>query len=314
MKKAIVTLSCIALLSMGFNSYADSYLMHTIKNQDTYSTIGEKYDRDIEDIKEINEDIDEPLKVGELLKIKPIKPGKTISIEIDGNLIETDQPPYIENDRTFVPIRFIAQALNLEVHWDDDKEMALLKNEDTVIKLKSDSETLEINGENKLIDAPVNVYRGRTFVPVRFIAETLNCIVDWDPDNYIVKIRKVSYSEEDILWLSKIVEAEAKDESFDGKLAVANVIINRKESSQFPNTIKEVIYDNNNGYQFTPVVNGEINNNPSEDSIKASKLALEGENNIDKCLYFLNPKRSVNSWVQRNRKFYKAIENHNFYY
>lgn len=119
-------------------------------------------------------------------------------------------------------------------------------------------------------------------------------------------------NEDDLNWLSKIVQAEAGGESHEGKLAVANVIINRKKSSLFPNTIKGVIFDKNNGVQFSPTINGAIYNTPSESSKKAAKEALSGINNIGNSLYFISV-RIESSWVKENRTLYKVIEGNAFY-
>jgi len=102
-------------------------------------------------------------------------------------------------------------------------------------------------------------------------------------------------------------------EPYEGKLAVANCIINRKRNKDFPDTIKGVIFDRNWGVQYTPVANGTIYNNPSGDSIKAATAALEGTNNIGESLYFLNPRKATNNWIIKNRRFYRTIKNHDFY-
>src|SRR5690554_927926 len=71
--------------------------------------------------------------------------------------------------------------------------------------------------------------------------------------------QQVEYSEEDLEWLSKIIHSEARGESLDGQIAVAAVILNRVNSNLFPNSVKEVIFEQNNGrYQFTPAGSGSI--------------------------------------------------------
>ena len=66
-------------------------------------------------------------------------------------------------------------------------------------------------------------------------------------------------SEEDYDALLRLVEAEASGEDIKGKLLVANVVLNRVKSGAFPDTIKEVIYQRQNGRaQFSPVATGKI--------------------------------------------------------
>jgi LysM repeat protein len=324
MKKFITTMFCALALSAGAHVYADSYVMHTIEPGETYGIISKEYGQDINQLKSINKDLGETLYAGSLIKIKPLGPEKIISIKIDGKTIHMDQAPYLENDRTFVPIRFIAEALNLKVAWDEETQTAILKDDKVDIRLPLGSQIAMINDKKVVLDAPINIYKGRTFVPVRFVSEAFNCTVKWDGDNYIVDIRtknntgvfavEESYSQEDLYWLARIVNAEANGEPFEGKLAVANVVINRKNSDEYPDTIKEVIFDKKYGYQFTSVLDGTIYNTPSAESIKAAKLALEGRNNIGDALYFLNPRKSENFWIVYSKSFYKSIGLHDFYF
>jgi len=72
----------------------------------------------------------------------------------------------------------------------------------------------------------------------------------------------------------RLVEAEAGNEDMIGKIAVANVVINRVRDSRFPNTVTEVIYQ---PYQFQPVANGHINKIAPADSKEAVLRALKGE-------------------------------------
>ncbi len=319
MKKRLMTIICGLTIAMGSYAYADSYIMETIEAGDTYGTISERHAIELNILKDINKDLGDVLQEGKLIKIRPVSDDKKISIKVNGETILTDEAPYMENNRVFVPIRFIAETLGVKIAWNEESEAAILKNSNLNIKLPLGSQEVMINNDEIKLDAPINVYRGRTFVPVRFIAEAFDCTVKWDAQNYIVNIStkeksNVVKSDEDIYWLSRIVEAESKGESFEGKLAVANVIINRKNSDKFPNSIKEVVFDNQNGYiQFSPVIDGTIYNTPSEESIKAAKMALNGNNNIGNSLYFLNPDIASNLWTLYNKILYKSIGNHDFY-
>lgn len=119
-----------------------------------------------------------------------------------------------------------------------------------------------------------------------------------------------SYSEEDIEWLARIIEAEAGNQSYLGKLAVGSVVINRKNDDQFPDTVKEVIFQKG---QFTPVANGRIHKvKPSEDSFKAAKEVLKGTKDpTDGALFFYNPRIATDRWI-RTREVIKDIGQHRF--
>ncbi len=120
---------------------------------------------------------------------------------------------------------------------------------------------------------------------------------------------------DDLYWMSRIIHSEAQGESYEGKVAVGNVIMNRVSSKLFPNTIKGVVFDKQNGYtQFSPVIDGSIYNTPDEESIRAAKEVLNGARPVGDALYFLNPRKSTNFWIVKNRKLKTTIGLHDFYY
>lgn len=318
--KKIVMFLLIFMLMPSTISYADTSVMHTVQLGDTYYNISNSYNTNVNALITMNNKQDTHLFRGDLLKVGSLT--KTITLNINGNKLHPDVNPYLENNRTFVPIRSISEALNISISWDEANRSAIIKSDTHRIVLPIGSKHADVNGSIYTLDSPVQLYQNRTFVPIRFVSEILGCNVEWDGNTYTVNINQASqtfkstasYSADDLKWLSRIVEAEASGESFEGKLAVSNVVINRKNHYDFPNTIEGVIFDDQYGIQFTPVKNKTIFNNPSADSIAAAKSALEGTNNISTCLYFINPTKSPYSWVANNRAFYKEIENHAFHY
>lgn len=117
-----------------------------------------------------------------------------------------------------------------------------------------------------------------------------------------------SVDRNDLEVLSKIVHAEAKGEPYEGKVAVAEVVINRVEDENFPDTVKDVVYQDG---QFQPVVNGAINNTPSEDAIKASKEVLMSDSTSHNAMYFYNNETATDDWI-RTRKTLFIIGDHTF--
>jgi len=87
--------------------------------------------------------------------------------------------------------------------------------------------------------------------------------------------------------LATIIWCEAGNQSRTGKVAVGAVVLNRVRSAKFPNTIKEVIYQNR---QFTPVATGvfarALANGVPESCYEAARAALAGENPVGNCLFF----------------------------
>jgi N-acetylmuramoyl-L-alanine amidase len=116
----------------------------------------------------------------------------------------------------------------------------------------------------------------------------------------------VSASSSDLL--AHLVYAEARGESYKGKVAVAAVVLNRVKSSKFPNTIPGVIYQKN---AFSSVSNGQINLAPDSEAKRAALDALNGYDPTGGCLYFYNKRDIKSTWIL-SRKVKLTLGNHTF--
>ncbi len=121
------------------------------------------------------------------------------------------------------------------------------------------------------------------------------------------------YSYEDLYWLSRIISAEARGEPFIGQLAVGTVVINRTQSDYYPDTIYKVIFDKVGGTQFTPASTGSVYREPTESSVIAAKLCLEGFSLDDGILFFFNSSIAAGSWITANREYTMTVGRHDFY-
>jgi N-acetylmuramoyl-L-alanine amidase len=122
----------------------------------------------------------------------------------------------------------------------------------------------------------------------------------------------VSITNEEQDLFARLVEAEAKGESYEGKVAVATVVLNRVDSPEFPNTITGVINEVvGKAYAFSPVQNGEINNAASEEAIRAVEEALTRQDRLNDSIYFYNPEIATDTWIT-TREVVKTIGNHVF--
>jgi N-acetylmuramoyl-L-alanine amidase len=120
----------------------------------------------------------------------------------------------------------------------------------------------------------------------------------------------ISPAEKDLL--ARLVHAEAQGEPFAGKVAVATVVLNRVDHPDFPDTIKEVIYERSGGhYAFTPVQNGEINKPADYEAYRAVEEALAFRGLGNGSLFFYNPKTAKSNWL-RSKQVTIVIGNHVF--
>ena len=125
-------------------------------------------------------------------------------------------------------------------------------------------------------------------------------------------------SDEDMEALLRIVEAEAGCEDEEGKLLVANVVLNRVNHKSFPDTVTEVILQKENGVtQFSPVANGRYYRvEVSEETISAVGRALTGEDISEGALYFAARKYADSDkmkWFDENLTFLFSHGGHEFF-
>ena len=114
--------------------------------------------------------------------------GDAIRLELDGQIIETDVAPIIENERTLVPYRALLESMGAEVSWEQEADMATAILGSHRVQVTIDRTTAFVNGITKEMDVPPRIINSRTMIPLRFVLENLNCTVDWDNDTRTVII------------------------------------------------------------------------------------------------------------------------------
>ncbi|MBE6063352.1 MAG: cell wall hydrolase [Clostridium butyricum] len=116
---------------------------------------------------------------------------------------------------------------------------------------------------------------------------------------------------EDIDLMAKLVAAESIGEPYEGKVAVASVVLNRTVNSSFPNTIKGVIFQKN---AFSCVKNGKIKSAANQDCYNAVYDAIKGYDPSNEALFFYNPATATCNWMKTTKKINeKTIGHHTFF-
>ena len=113
-----------------------------------------------------------------------------ITVILNGKQLEFDVEPTIINSRTMVPMRVIFEALGANVDWDGTTQTAIGVTKNTTIKITIGKDYLLKNDNIDVLDSPAVVISGRTLVPVRAIAESLDCKVEWYGETQVVEILK----------------------------------------------------------------------------------------------------------------------------
>ena len=120
--------------------------------------------------------------------------------------------------------------------------------------------------------------------------------------------RGAAVSRSDLILMARVIEGEAADEPYEGKVAVGAVIVNRLQSPGFPKTVSGVIYQPD---AFEAVTNGQYNRPLTKESIEAAQTALSGQDPTGGALYYWNPAKATSTWVW-SRPVVTRIGNHLF--
>jgi len=118
-----------------------------------------------------------------LFKLKPettTQSTKLIHVILNNQPLTFDVPPVMENGRVLVPFRAIGEALGGKVNWDAATQTITLTLRETTVKLKIGDKKAYVNEKEVTLDVPAQIKNGRTFVPLRFVAEALGAEVKWD--------------------------------------------------------------------------------------------------------------------------------------
>lgn len=242
----------------------------------------------------------------------PAQAVRSVPVQVDGTVL--DAPARVENGVSYVPLRSLLDAFGgWSVDWNRQTNQAEAVSDTHCLTANPNQNTVTVNGASYA--GGVFVLEGRTYIPLRVVAEALGGQAEWDPylDGPAVTSAGADYSAIDLYWLSRVISAESRGEPIEGQIAVGNVVLNRVESADFPDSIPQVIFQVDGAYQFEPVENQTIYQEPTELSIEAARRVLDGESTIGDALFFYAPALSQGAWINDNRTYLDTIGCHRFY-
>ncbi len=286
MKLSLMSL-CFVLLVLVFTSFSQTATAstdtYTVKRGDTLWSISETYRIKVKTLQQLNNIKDHVIHIGQELKL----PSTTENDSSIRYVVQRGDSLWLLANRFETSVLSIKGLNNLSTDIIHIKQ---------IINIPSPiQQDIVIADKNKSIQTS-------EFRSVRQIAST-------------VKSKRISYTDEDYEWLARIIETEAGNQSYEGKVAVGSVVMNRVDYEWFPDNIQDVIFQKiGRVYQFSPVANGRIyRTKPSEDAYKAATAALNGEDPTHGALYFFNPRISNDRWI-RTREVAVVIDDHRFAY
>ncbi len=239
-------------------------------------------------------------------------------VEVNGTILMAEEG-WVEDGVSYITLDALSREGGYLLTWNDQK--LTLSGQGAELTVQPGALYIEVNGRVLYVPGGVRTVDGETALPLRLLENALGANVEWDGEERIASLdtqdaqpKNADYGEEDLYWLSRIISAESRGEPLLGQLAVGNVVLNRVADTQFPNTIKSVIFDQKNGVQFEPTENGTVYLEPTANSLMAAKMVLEGADVVGDCLYFFAPALSKGTWIVNNRTYHTTIGCHRFYF
>lgn len=237
--------------------------------------------------------------------------------------VQLSEPAIVMNDTLYLPLRAFANALgNATVTYDKSTRTATLSMPGLYLTA-TDCGFVTYANDRPLFSFSPNVLmsNGKMYIPASALTKATGVTIESITDNKVnikgtykpLTPASKFYREDEVYWLSKIISAESQGESLIGQIAVGDVIMNRVNSSLYPNTIWGVIFDRKYGVQFSPILDGSIYNTPTYTSVLAAKICLEGTSLSDNALFFLNPRAAESNWIVKSREYAYSIGGHDFY-
>lgn len=142
-----------------------------------------------------------------------------IILQINGQIVQTAVAPILEGGTTLVPIRVVSENLGANVVWDEETQSVVITKETSTMNLVLGQKTVIVNDQSSELDVAPKMIDGTTMVPIRFIAQNLDCIVEWDDNSQMVKI--ISHHD-----VGRFVEQESKQEIVTPQYSAGHKVTN----------------------------------------------------------------------------------------
>lgn len=146
---------------------------------------------------------------------------REIRVRIDTQGLEYEVPPKQIQDNVMIPMKDTLEALGMEVQWNRNKKKAKAVKGSLTIELEAGSDVAKVNGENTTMDAPATMVQNQLFIPLSFIADSMNYKVTWDQENLVAEIltqppvETLQWERTDLAPVTPIPIADLKEIAYD---------------------------------------------------------------------------------------------------
>ncbi len=163
--------------------------------------------------------------------------SKDISINVNGNQLEMSHSPQIIENSTLVPLRDISDALDIDIKWNESTRTINVYGANDTYTLEIDNHTVQSEHHNTiLLNVAPTIIENKTFVPIRFIAESMGADVLWDDVSKTISIKINDQQQNNDL---ERIELSLVDK----KIYTGQQLSKLKENFGEPNRIEKSIYN-----------------------------------------------------------------------
>lgn len=106
--------------------------------------------------------------------------GTIPRVNFNGDKIMLQQSPFVENGRTYVPLRSVSENLGATVWWESSTQTIIIKNDKTTVICQIGNSQAKVNDESVTLDVAPKIKLGTTYVPLRFTADCLGAKMTYD--------------------------------------------------------------------------------------------------------------------------------------
>ena len=189
-----------------------------------------------------------------------------ISIKVNNKYIASDVTPFIKSGTTYVPIRFVADALNVDsINWNSTTKSVSIKDSDTTILLFVNQNYAYVNDEYGSLSNNAILVNERTFVPIRFVSEILGANVDWDDNTSTVLISTKSATDSN----SNSSSSSSTSKNPTSSSKPLNNSNNQTSSSQ-----ANTSYDDDSVYWLSRIIEAEAGGEPFKGKVAVGEVIL----------------------------------------
>jgi len=195
----------------------------------------------------------------------------------------------IEEGTPLLPFVSVAMAAGFDRIERDDTGGISVSSPQRQVTASPILEYLTADGHYIWLGSPPTADMDELLLPIDPLCAALG--LRWRWEDGIIELSQAAqpiewedYDPHLLLWLARVVWAEARGECLKGQVAVAQVVLNRMASPYYPDTVTEVLFQ---PYQFSTASSGAIWNSANEDCYLAARIALDGADIVGgDCLYF----------------------------